>query len=547
MPIIPQKGGSVQWQNSGAFGIWLNLSEKPREIIVVAGQCDYARPIKTLITILSLGLFAGLAYLNLWHGNLNQDEGWYLNAAREVAAGELPYRDFAYTQAPALPFVYRAVVPYVEADGLMAGRLFTQLLGAVSVLFACFLAARLAPGARRLAAVFCLVLAGICTFQSYYTTVVKTYGLTAAFFTAGCFLAACAGRKRWWLAFFAGLLLALAAATRISAGLALPVVGLTMVALRKRNGDMPWLSFGVGGLLGLGVAFLPLYLAAPEGMKFGMLEYHVGREAENPWLLKAGFLSRLAQDYLVAFVCLAGLVLAWLYGKRTAPPERGWIVGLSLVLLAVTGLHLAASYPYDDYQVFLYPLFCALVAVGLSRVSVPWLLPLVFLASTAAAGSSPIVQEWFIEGRDRVWWRSKAQSDLAELQEAGREIRERFGNGGKAELLTQDTYLAVESGLDVPPGFEMGPFSYYPEMDAERAKALHLHNRASLEQALRGSEAPVAALSGYSFAIGCPEVVELPASEQARFRALVDERYQRAHTMEAFGQGSTTLEILTRK
>ena len=39
-------------------------------------------------------------------GRLNQDEGWYLYASRLVYEGRLPYRDFAFFQAPFLPYVY---------------------------------------------------------------------------------------------------------------------------------------------------------------------------------------------------------------------------------------------------------------------------------------------------------------------------------------------------------------------------------------------------------------------------------------------------------
>ena len=53
-------------------------------------------------TILVCGI---LAAANLYLGDLNQDEGWYLYAAGLTAQGQLPYVDFAYTQAPVLPLV----------------------------------------------------------------------------------------------------------------------------------------------------------------------------------------------------------------------------------------------------------------------------------------------------------------------------------------------------------------------------------------------------------------------------------------------------------
>lgn len=507
---------------------------------------------KSAILLATLAVMLGLSWMNLHHGNLNQDEGWYLLAARSVSEGKLPYRDFAYTQAPVLPFVYSVFAGEVREQGIWFGRVVTQVFGLLSLLFAALLAARLNPLNWRLAFLFCLVLGGINTFQSYYTTVVKTYGLCACFLTLGCLLGACVDRKRWWVAPLCGLVLALAAGTRISAGLGLPVMGIYLLCRRRSLGDLPWLTFGLGGAAGLGLIFGPLYLAAPEGLVFGIVKYHAGRVAENALTLKAGFLSRLAQDYLVAFVALPALLMCRFWPGEVRPwpilsGVRGFGIMGAVLLLLVTVLHLSASFPYDDYQVILFPLFCALLAVPLASIRVGWLLPLVFLASLGAAGSSPINQEWFIQGRDRVWWKSKQEPDLLRLQKTADEVAKLAGQGTNVVLLTQDAYLAVEANLAVPPGLEMGPFAYYPAMSDEDAALLHLHNRASLTRLLENSEAPVAAFSGYSLSIDCPQVSELPADQQAELWRIVEQRYQPAFEVEHFGQGHTTLKILRRR
>ena len=54
--------------------------------------------------ILAFGVLLALA--NVVLGPLNQDEGVYLSAARCVAHGLSPYRDFLFLQAPAMPCVY---------------------------------------------------------------------------------------------------------------------------------------------------------------------------------------------------------------------------------------------------------------------------------------------------------------------------------------------------------------------------------------------------------------------------------------------------------
>ena len=59
---------------------------------------------------LAVFAFAVLGAAAVWLGGLNQDEGWYLYAANLVAEGKMLYRDFFYTQGPAMPSVYKSFI-----------------------------------------------------------------------------------------------------------------------------------------------------------------------------------------------------------------------------------------------------------------------------------------------------------------------------------------------------------------------------------------------------------------------------------------------------
>ena len=99
-----------------------------------------------LILLLAVALsWLGLTALNAWFGELNQDEGWYLNAAKLLTEGRVPYRDFAFTQAPMLPLVYSWMFNWVGHYGLLGGRVVTALLGALGTLLAVWLAMRTGP------------------------------------------------------------------------------------------------------------------------------------------------------------------------------------------------------------------------------------------------------------------------------------------------------------------------------------------------------------------------------------------------------------------
>lgn len=509
--------------------------------------------------MLALAGFAALAAANLYFGELNQDEGWYLYAARLVSEGQLPYRDFAFTQGPLLPLAYSLIQPLVEWGGLAVGRSFTALLGLAAALLASALASRLAPArSRSWAALLTFGLVALNVYQSYFTTVVKTYALCGLFLTLGFLLLAIARERRnaSWYA-LAGLAFAAAAGTRITAGLALPVAGLYLLASRRSLGDRGWLSFGVGGAAGLALLYGTLYAMAPEAFRFFVVDYHSARSAGGALgglVYKVGFASRLIQAYFVALAGAAALALARLQGRGTPRPARD---GLQLAgwatLAGITLVHAMAPFPYDDYQVPLFPLFGALLATAASRLlgeervgGAPGrlLMLAVLLASLAASVSSPINQNWMILGRDRIWWRMRPQAALPQLQQAAARVRQLAGDS--PELLTQDTYLAVESGLRVPRGLELGVFSYYPDFDRARAERLHVVNGAMLQEIIARTPARAAALSEYSFVVAAPAVRKLSDEEQSAWWYHVASRFEPAGEVPDFGQGSTRLGLFTR-
>ncbi|MFZ4396145.1 MAG: hypothetical protein ACOYOU_11025 [Kiritimatiellia bacterium] len=520
-------------------------------------------PVRGLVYVaLAFALLLSLA--NVWLGDLNQDEGWYLYAARCFSEGALPYHDFAFTQGPVMPLIYGAfVAPLVNLGGVVAGRAATALLGLLAAALAAALAARLAPrGLGGAAGVAAFALVAVNAYQSYFFAVVKTYALGAVWLLAGfVLLSAARGQRRrlYWMA--AGMALALAAGTRLSAGIVLPVVALALWFDRRRQPG-GWFWFGASAALMLSIEFIPFLLLSPEGLRFGLLDYHAGRRAGSllaACMYKAGFISRVAQAYLPALGLALVAAGVW-WARRPGRSGRGgtnaavmaeaplpWLLGVAAVAFAaVTLVHLAAPFPYDDYEVMVYPLGVAAL-VGAAVRMLPAGRPayaaaaVLLAACVVSAGASPINQDWFSSGRDRIWWRLKDRPALSVLRDTARQVQKLTPPG--SWLLTQDTYLAVEANRPVPPGMELGPFCYYPEWTTERAQACRVLNRAMFEDLLATAPAPMAAFSGYGLSIASPGVTELPPSEQAQLQALVECRYAPAGQVAHFGQAHTRLDL----
>ena len=505
---------------------------------------------------LALVVAVCVAVLSVWWGAVNQDEGWYLYAARLVGEGKLPYRDFFFTQGPVLPFLYSAL----PIHGLLSGRLVTLGFSLVATLMAIAFARRLvAPDRRGLVSLTVFALLACNLYHVYFTTIPKTYAVGGLFVMAGFLLLA-----RGWN-FFAAMSFAFASGTRISLVLILGVVGVGLLVTRFRR--LHWLWFGLGGVLGLFLVY-GLFALDPPSLK-GLLAaqaYHAGRGGFDPFFA-IGAVSRLARGYLAAGAVLFaaalglsgfGLRVPGLGSRGRSPsltpnpqltplnPQRflKWMAGLSFA--AVFLLQMSAPFPYDDYEVPIMPILVALIAVwfvdGVMRpAAARW-----FVALTAGmcAFASPLLQEWMTNGQDRFWSLKKERSELAQMRAVAQKL-EALDPGGTM-LLTQDLYLAVEMGRKVPEGLEMGPFSYFPAMSTEEAEALHVMNGERLERLIDSAPCELAAFSGYGFAIEVPKGARTPDETVRRFGDRLRKRYKRIGLERYFGQNHTWLEMFKR-
>lgn len=479
----------------------------------------------------------------VWLGGLNQDEGWYLYAANLVSEGRMPYRDFFYTQGPLLPIAYSPFRFVWDCAGLLGARIFTALIGVAGIfVVSCFAGDLVERGKAPVARLTVFILLACNLYHIYYVSIPKTYALAALSLSLGFWffvkaLKSDGAGNRYFMIAVSAAMFAFAAGARISLGLFLPVCALVLLF---NFSDFRWsfLFFGLGGLLGL-LAVYGAFLCDREAFE-GLLaaqRYHAARGGFSP-VLVVGSLSRLVRWYLPVFIVAGTAVLCG--GVKAYFRDAGAAVRVSAIaalsgVFAVFALQMSAPCPYDDYQVPLAGMFAAVsTAVFLSappkgaflepRVSLLFVLGL----SSAVSFGSPLLQEWMCDGQDRFWPVRKGKSELALLREAAREI-DRLDPGG-GSLLTQDVYLAVETGRRVPEGLEMGPFSILSDDEWRRL--------------LLTTDIPLAALSGYTFAVDPPVCGERPLDEQLEFWNILKSRYSYAGKIDRFGQNATTLLFL---
>ena len=159
--------------------------------------------------------------------------------------------------------------------------------------------------------------------------------------------------------------------------------------------------------------------------------------------------------------------------------------------------------------------------------------------------------DWVVLRQDRFWFEMKRRPDVLVLRDAGRRVRALADalpeeDPARSYLLTQDAYLAAESGLAVPRGLELGPFTLFPDLPDDEARRLRALNP-ERARALLAGRYPLAATSGYTFAIAYPDGSRV--NDTLR-QSLLDEiplRYEPVETIPDFGQAHTPLTIWRRR
>lgn len=437
--------------------------------------------------VLALAAAAMLALLAMVRP-VDHDESQYVAAALLAWRG-LPYRDFAYLQPPLQPLL---LAPVAMLSDIGAGalsypvlRLVNALLG-VATLAGCYLAAQVA-GASRPAALAGAGLLAVTDIFLFSVGVARNDALPAALLALAMvlMLRATAGQSSGARAMLAGLLLAAAAAAKIS--YALPALGYGVWALLDRRHRPGWLLAGALPVVAMAVA---LALAAFPAFWFDVITFPARAPAQ--WYLATGRPDKLWMATklfdLVKFLALGpGLIMALLWRRD---PRSGGAARL-LDLMIVAGL-VAALLPQPTWRQYLLPMLVPLaVRVSLAlHFRPPGRAIRIALCVTAGAGIAPSVESIF----------KAAVSGVPMLQvvrdsSAIADALARSDVSGPVATLSPQFLGAAANRID--PRFAAGPFYFRSNglMDARDEWAARLVSMRRLGQQFR-ARPPAAILVG---------------------------------------------------
>lgn len=478
--------------------------------------------------LLGFGIAAQLVFFVLYR-RVNLDEGWYLWASKLVIEGQLPYRDFAYTQAPLLPYLY-GLAGQIIGYSLYAGRALTALLALASALMAGAIARRRGGPAAQVITL-ALIAGSLYTATAY--TYTATYALTAFFMVLAAFLAT--GRQpEDRRAALAGLALAAAVGVRLSVIAALPFMLLLVPFCARRRWRSLLIATGTAAT-GLALIFGPFLLLARENLIYDVFGFHTDRTT-LAWQAVAvqNTARETVTDFAVLLVATVAGAAAQIVRRHRPAARASYVVELLLGLAALV-LYVAHFIPRTTnpaYNALQAPLVATLAGILWARalavfrsrsVMAPTLAALLLVASGLQQWA-PINRNWLVADPPR--------NQVETVRAAAAYLRANVPAGGR--LISFNTHLALEAGLRVPRGFDMSIFSYHPTWSTKKAERYRfINNELLLEELNR--EADAVALSGVD--------LNLLDNERDRTLATIHDRYRWARTVPMFDPFDQELRI----
>ena len=293
------------------------------------------------------------------------DEGYYVSAARLVWEGKVPYRDFAYPQAPLLPYVYSWIWA-VHPRSLLAMRFLSVACGAIAV----FLWGLWLVSAKKLPAKVALATFAIVLLNPYWISwnvVVKTFAVANLLTTIALlclYRALQTDRVKWF--FVAALALGACASVR---GLYLLLPAAVFLWLFYWEWHSKYRSFprSIAFLGGAACGLFPMilsFIGAPHAFLFNNVQYHHLLFSQITFRYTAHMYLLLIFNLFYPFRSMAAHYF-------TVELVLAVIGGLSLPKLRRTSTGLYSDNDYRFFQLTLLMLLVYLATIAMSLIPAP--------------------------------------------------------------------------------------------------------------------------------------------------------------------------------
>jgi hypothetical protein len=456
-----------------------------------------------------LALYASTASKYVRTGKLNADEGFYCLAAKQAVEGHLPYRDFAYSQMPVLPYV-NGMAMKIVGFGYLEQRTVNAVWGMLTLVAVFYVGVLAGNRDAAMAAVFATAAS---LSWVHFVCMGKTYAAAGLFLM----LAAMATCVRW--SYYNKVLLFTAAAVgavgcRLTAAPVLLILWVFLI-LQAQSHKQRAIAVILAVLAEVGL-ILPFFLSDHENFWFWNVGYHLGTSFD-----RRGWLS-IREHLEVAGVVLLLMIIG--FAGAVVKLRRLKVQELGLFLAAVIGiaLGLCMRSSYGEYAVPYVPLCAVGAAVMVSefrRFQILWPALLV-LCFVSWLGPRPETQDYMPDA----------------LLDTAKYVREHTSADGR--VLTSFPIIAIEAEREVFRGLEMGKFAVTSEIPEDKARRLHLVTPGILTELVRTKEPGAVVLHGFpsrwNFAWSVPSLRPNEKQQMLIFFRTLDQHYHVAFKKHPF-------------
>jgi hypothetical protein len=312
------------------------------------------------LAIAALAIFLTLAIWIIYNGRANADEGFYALASKLAISGKIPYRDFAYTQMPLLPYLQGAFLHWfgftVEAQRWL------------NVFWSCCLLGMIAWRLHQSGAAQLAWASTLCQWFTaipivYFSIIGKTYGLAQLLLVIAA-LGLWLKDPRRSLCHIA-LFGILAIGCRLTVAPAVAVIYLypTIRILRQKTGLL-WVL--IPPLFFASTLLCPFFLLAPDNTYFWTWQCHIlSTLPKRPIIQVFGEFTIMAPGLLLV-TCYA----LWYGIKSTGKHSTHYLFCLGAGLFGAAVNIITTSF-YAEYAVMFTPLIVLGAGGLITQESVP--------------------------------------------------------------------------------------------------------------------------------------------------------------------------------
>lgn len=484
-----------------------------------------------VIIIFGIALFFLNSAMFILLGQANADEGWYLYASKLVYSGQYPYRDFAFTQTPLLPYIY-GIAQNSLFQSIYLGRITSAIFSAIAFILSLIIAGN---HGGKMASGITSLLGATFTYGIYFQSITKTYALTTFFFILAFFVISSNFRQDLKL-ILSTIFVLLASLTRLSAiFFAIPFIVYAFIVSDAKNKIIT-----ITLCLAASSWILILALQNIDSATWGLLTHHT-LQWENASINEqaAQIVNFRIPALLIVF---PGYFLLWVTVLLMGFSEiKNSIKHYFVILIATIGLFLF-SIPnlisggfYTEY--FVPFIFVSFPITGIAYTKIfrhkgkySKVFMNVVLLSTIVLGL--IRGSFFIDT-------SGGHAPIEEIKKVSTIISENSTDRDKIFVL-EALWLAVESDRQVMPNMTMAQFSFY-DTDTNTANQLHLINGQIILSYIENSAPKIIVLTDLDW------VILRNTAYYEKIVTSLEKNYHLKYSEENFGQHSSHIEVYVRR